>query len=114
MKNSIPLLGFFLIAIAFASCKSEDEKKAEIATATYVRFVDSITQKSSKDVLKNWTAIDSYFEKKSEELNMTIDKLEDNRDFDAKIDSATAQYEAFRNSILLQKRILNARTHRAQ
>ena len=103
MKYSIPLSGFFLITIAFTSCKSEQEKKAETVTNNYVRFVDSITNKNAVDALTNWSTIDKYFEKKSNELNIEIDKLEDSHDFDAKIDSATAKYEAFRNSILQQK-----------
>jgi hypothetical protein len=103
MKNSIPLLGFFLIAITFTSCKSEDEKRAEIVTNDYVRFVDSIIHKSDVDALANWPTIDNDFEKKTNELNIEIDKLEDSHDFDAKIDSATAKYEAFKISIILQK-----------
>lgn len=99
MKNSIPLLGFFLTAISFTSCKTETEKRAEIVTDNYIRFVDSITDKTGADASANWSTIEKYFEKKSNELNSTIDNLDDTSAFDAKIDSATAKYEAFRNSI---------------
>ena len=101
MKKSIPLLGLILIAIAFTSCKSEEEKRAEEVTNNYVHFIDSITHKSTADVLANWKAINMEFEKKMVEINTEIDKLEDNHDFDAKIDSATAKYEALKKSILL-------------
>jgi hypothetical protein len=103
MKYSTSLLGFFLIAFSFISCKSEQEKRVELLTNQYVRLVDSITQKSNDTALANWPSIEHYFEKKTSEINVEVDKLEDNHDYDAKIDSATAKYEAFRNSIILQK-----------
>lgn len=103
MKYSTSLLGFFLIAFSFTSCKSKEEKRVELLTEQYVRLVDSITQKSTNTALANWPSIEHYFEKKTSEINVEVDKLEDNHDFDAKIDSASAKYEAFRNSIILQK-----------
>ena len=108
MKNSIPLLGLFLLVISFTSCKTETEKRAEIVTDNYVRFVDSVTHKTTADAAANWSTIEKYFEKQSNELNCTIDNLDDTSAFDAKIDSATAKYEAFRNSILQQKEVFKA------
>ena len=102
MKNLIPLLGFFLIANAFTSCKSDAEKNVEIVTDDYVRFVDSITDKTTLDARQNWKSIEKSFEKKSDELNLVMDNLEDNASFDARIDSATEKFEAFRNSIFKQ------------
>lgn len=106
MKNSVLLFGFFFLTITFTSCKSEKEKKAELVTNKYVCFIDSVTQKTTADAAANWSTIEKYFEKQSNELNSTIDNLEDTADFDAKIDSATAKYEAFRHSIWQQKGIL--------
>lgn len=105
MKNVILLFGFVFL-FTFTSCKSEQEKKAELVTNRYVRFIDSVTQKTTADAAANWSTIEKYFEKQSTELNSTIDDLEDTADFDAKIDSATAKYEAFRHSIWQQKGIL--------
>lgn len=101
MKNAIPLLGFFLIAISFTSCKTEEEKKAEQATNNYVHFVDSIGQKSTSNILANWTVINTSFENKTDEINNEIDKLDDNHDYDAKIDSAAAKYNVLKKSVLL-------------
>ena len=90
MKNAILLFGF-LFLFTFTSCKSEKEKKAELVTNKYVRFIDSVTQKTTADAAANWSTIEKYFEKQSTELNSTIDDLEDTADFDAKIDSETAK-----------------------
>ena len=102
MKNLIPLLGFFLIANAFTSCKSDAEKNVEIVTDDYVPFIHSITDITTLDARQNWKSIEKSFEKKSNELNLGMDNLEDNESFDARIDSATEKYEAFRNSIFKQ------------
>lgn len=103
MKYSILLLGFFLIAITFTACKTEDEKRAQLLTENYVRLVDSITDKSAEDAAANWRSIEQYYETKTEEINFQIDKLDDNHDYDAKIDSAIAKYESFKNKIFLKK-----------
>ncbi|RDI53762.1 hypothetical protein [Flavobacterium glaciei] len=106
MKNALALFGFLFLIITFTSCKSDKEKKAELVTNKYVRFVDSVTQKTTADAAANWSTIEKYFEKQSTELNSTIDQLENTAAFDAKIDSATAKYEAFRNSIRERKKNL--------
>lgn len=103
MKYSTKLLVLFLIVLTFNSCQSEEEKNAEILTKKYVRLVDSITNKNALDAMSHWPGIEQYFEKKTNEINVEIDKLDDNHDFDARIDSATAKYERFRNKIILQK-----------
>ena len=107
MKNPVLLFCFLFLTITFTSCKSEKEKKAELVTNKYVRFIDSVTDNTAAAAAPNWPTIEKYFEKQSTELNSTIDELEDTADFDAKIDSATAKYESFRHSIWQQKGILN-------
>ena len=97
MKKLTSLLGFFTLAIAFTSCKSDQQKKAEIVTSEYVLFIDSVTSKGTANAMENWDAIARDFDKKSNKLNIEIDKLEDITAFDKKINPATAKYEAFRN-----------------
>ena len=99
MKNPAPIVGFLMILIAFTSCKSDQQKKAEIVTNNYVRFIDSVTNKGTIDAVNNWKKIAKDFDKKSSELNIEIDKLEDVKIFDKRINPATEKYEAFRNLI---------------
>ena len=86
--------------MTFSSCKSDQQKKAELATTNYVKFVDSIAQQGTANIIMNWNEISKDFEQKSKELNTEIDKLEDITIFDDKINPATAKYEAFRNLAL--------------
>lgn len=103
MKYSIPLFGLSLITIPFTSCTSEQEKTVQVGTDNYVRFVDSVVNLNTDSAQANWNRIEKDFDKKSTQLNIEIDKLEENHDFDAKIDSATVKYEAFKISIIHQK-----------
>lgn len=92
-------LRFLLLIITFTACQSEAEKKVERVTNDYVRFVDSVTNKGAVDVRTNWNQIEKAFDKKTTELNIKIDNLEDNTALGAKMDSATRKYEAFRKTI---------------
>ncbi len=103
MKNLIPLLGFFIIIISFTSCKNDQHLKAEMVTNNYVRFIDSVTNLGTSNAIKDWNNIEKDFDKKSNELNTEIDKLEDITIFDKKINPATAKYEAFRSKTFEQK-----------
>ena len=100
MKTIVALFSFFIILMTFSSCKSDQQKKAELATTNYVKFVDSIAQQGTGNIIMNWNEISKDFEQKSKELNTEIDKLEDITIFDDKINPATAKYEAFRNLAL--------------
>ncbi|WP_188050164.1 hypothetical protein [Flavobacterium sp. GP15] len=97
MKTFKILLSLAIITLSFSSCKSDQQKKAEIVTNNYVRFVDSVTNIGRINAVENWNAIAKSFDKKSNELNIEIDKLEDVTIYDKKINPATAKYENFRN-----------------
>ncbi|UFH45241.1 hypothetical protein LNP27_08835 [Flavobacterium galactosidilyticum] len=106
MKTIAALLSFFTILITFSSCKSDQQKKAELITKNYVKFVDSIASQETTNITKNWNEISKDFEEKSKELNTEIDKLEDITIFDDKINPATEKYEALSN-LAFQKKTEN-------
>lgn len=97
------LVGILVIIAALNSCKSNEEKRAEVVTNNYIRFIDSVTTNGTIDALTNWNAIQKCYEKKSNELNLQIDMLEDTTIFDEKINAATSKYETFRNLIVEKK-----------
>ncbi|SHM12132.1 hypothetical protein [Flavobacterium xanthum] len=103
MINFIHLVGILIIANALHSCESNEEKKAEIVTNNYIRFIDSVTTSGTNDALTNWNTIQKCYEKKSNDLNLQIDLLEDNTIFDEKINAATSKYETFRSLIMEKK-----------
>ena len=97
MKPLVAQLSFFIILITFSSCKSDQQKKAELVTNNYVKFVDSIANQPTNSITRNWDEISKDFEEKSKELNTEIDKLEDITIFDDKINPATEKYESLTN-----------------
>ncbi len=100
MKNYKCLLYLiFILAISF-SCQTESEKRIEIATKDFIRFIDSVTKHKKEDAKKNWESIEKNFEEKLKALNMRIDSVEETSEFESKIDSATLQFEAYRESVL--------------
>ena len=103
MKTVVALVSFFIILIAFSSCKSDQQKKAELVTNDYVKFVDSIANQGTSNIIRNWNEIAKDYEEKSKELNSEIDKLEDITIFDDKIDPATEKYEVIRNLAFQKK-----------
>lgn len=103
MKTVVALVSFFIILIAFSSCKSDQQKKAELVTNDYVKFVDSIANQGTNNITRNWNEIAKDYEEKSKELNSEIDKLEDITIFDDKIDPATEKYEVIRNLAFQKK-----------
>ena len=103
MKNLIPLLGFFIFVINFTSCQSDQHKKVEFVINNYVRGIDSVANKGTRNAIKHWKDIERDFDKKTNELNTEIDKLEDIKIFDKKINPATEKYENFRSKTFEQK-----------
>lgn len=99
MKNASIILLILLLNIFFLSCQSEAEKKVEIVTNDYVRFVDSVTSRNKADAKANWNKIERAFEKKTTELNLKMDNLEDSENFGAKMDSASKKYKSFKQAL---------------
>lgn len=103
MKYSILFLGLIMSSIILYSCNTTNDQQAEIAANNYVRFVDSVVKKGKENGIKNWNAISKEYDKKSNELHIEIDKLENDTILDEKINIATAKYETFRNQTFEEK-----------
>ena len=97
MKKIKILFSIAILTLGITSCKSDQQKKAETVTNKYIQFVDSVTNIGRINAVENWNAIAKSYDKKSNELNIEIDKLEDVTIYDKKINPATAKYENFRN-----------------
>ncbi|MBQ0908223.1 hypothetical protein KBJ98_05860 [Flavobacterium sp. F-328] len=99
MKNAAKLIVLLTLCFTIISCKSEAEKKVEIVTNNYVRFVDSVTSRNKADAKANWNKIEKAFEKKTIELNFKMDNLEDSKNLGVKMDSATKKYKSFKQAL---------------
>lgn len=68
------LIACFIVMI---SCKSEEEKQAEITIAQYERFVDSLNQVTMEEAEPNLAKMEAEFELKSEEAEKAMQELSD-------------------------------------
>lgn len=108
MKKLIKSTGLLTILLAFVSCTSEQEKKAERLTDNYIRFVDSVAAIPTDEAAAKWDQIEKIYDKKTNQLNTEVDKLENKTAIDKKINEAEARYENFKILIIEKKVILDA------
>ncbi|WP_158728147.1 MULTISPECIES: hypothetical protein [unclassified Flavobacterium] len=99
MRNFKKHLYLLVILIISISCQTESEKKIEIATNDFIRFIDSVTKYKTEDAQKNWSTIEKDFEQKLNALNLRIDSSEGTTEFESKIDSASEKFESYRKSV---------------
>ncbi|WP_395063417.1 DUF6565 domain-containing protein [Flavobacterium sp.] len=105
----IKLLGLFLILVAFTSCKSEQEKRTELLANNYVKYIDSLINGGSDAAAAKWDEIEKDFDKKTDELNIEVDKLEDKSMLDRIINTSTVKYETFKKEVVEKKSLLDAK-----
>ena len=98
----LPAALFFIVVVIYSCTKTNDER-AQLVTTNYERFIDSVVKTGSENGIKNWNSIDQEYNKKSTELQLEIDKLEDHTNWDKNINSAAAKYEQFRNKTIEEK-----------
>jgi hypothetical protein len=108
MKKLIKSTGLLTVILAFVSCTSEQEKKAERLTDNYIRFVDSVAAIPSDEAAAKWNEIEKIYDNKTSTLNTEVDKLENKAKLDKKINEAVARYENFKILIIEKKVILDA------
>lgn len=103
MKTTKLLLGTAVLAISFTACKNEKQEAAEKSLNNYVTYVDSLSGVAANDAEQNWDAIESSFEKKSKELENSMESLTSDAEAQAKIEASRAKYEVLRLKIEAQK-----------
>lgn len=78
MMKTTQRFGLLLtLLIVIISCKSEEEKQAEITIAEYERFVDSLNQVTMDEAEPNLAKMEAEFELKSEEAEKAMEEFSD-------------------------------------
>lgn len=76
MMKTTQRFGFLLtLLVVILSCKSEEEKQAEITIAEYERFVDSLNQVTMDEAEPNLAKMEAEFELKSEEAEKAMEEF---------------------------------------
>lgn len=108
MKKVIKSIGVLTILLAIVSCTSKQEKKVQQLTDNYIRFVDSVAAIPADEAATKWNEIEKVYDKKVNQLNREVDKLDNKSAIDKKINEADARYENFKIIIIEKKVVLDA------
>lgn len=98
MKIKKLILGMFVIALGFSSCKDEKERKAEKAVDAYVVYVDSL-EKDSVVTKDNWATIQANYELRNAEAETALANLKDDKEAQERINASRAKYEELKAKI---------------
>ncbi len=93
MKTSKALLGLTIIAVGFTSCKSDEEKKAEITINTYSTYVDSVGNVAAADAKANWESIDAEYMQRTTDAEAALENMKDRTAAEEKLNASKARYE---------------------
>lgn len=109
MKTLIKPFALLSLITLFTSCKNEEQERVEKLTESYVNYVDSLASVSSDDVVIRWSEIEEEFNSKTTSLKNEINKLDDKKDLDKKIQAVAIKYEAFKKGVLAKKAEIDAK-----
>lgn len=93
MKKKNLILVLALIVLGFASCKSDEETKAEKSVESYIVFVDSVENVAPSDAVVNWQTIDASYQLKVSEAEMALENLKEKEKAQERINTSKSKYE---------------------
>ena len=99
MKIKNLVLGLAVIAMAFVSCKSEEETNAEKTVDTYVVYVDSLGNVASTDAKTNWAEIESEYQRRTTEAEAALANMKDKTKAQERLDASRARYEELKMKV---------------
>jgi len=99
MKKINLILGSAIIAVAFASCKSEGEQQAEKTVGAYEKYVDSVTNVAVADAKANWQSIEVAYNQKTAEAEAALAELKDKANAEARLEKSKAKYADLKSKL---------------
>ncbi|HEX9979331.1 MAG TPA: hypothetical protein VGB50_02065 [Flavobacterium sp.] len=93
MKTNNLLLGAAVLAVAFTSCKNEEEERAEKSVDRYVTYVDSIGNVADNDARTNWQAIDAEYSQRTADAEAAMANMKDKEKAEERLNASRAKYE---------------------
>jgi len=97
MKRINLFLGSAIIAVAFASCKSENEKQAEKTVDAYEKYVDSVTNVAVADAKANWQSIEVSYNQKTADAEAALAEMKDKANAEARLEKSKAKYAGLKS-----------------
>ncbi|WP_306567829.1 hypothetical protein [Flavobacterium lindanitolerans] len=99
MKRINLFLGSAIIAVAFASCKSENEKQAEKTVDAYEKYVDSVTNVAVADAKANWQSIEVSYNQKTADAEAALAEMKDKANAEARLEKSKEKYAGLKSKL---------------
>lgn len=99
MKKINLFLGSAIIAVTFASCKSESEQQAEKTVGAYEKYVDSVTNVAVADAKANWESIEVSYNQKTAEAEAALAELKEKANAEARLEKSKAKYADLKSKL---------------
>lgn len=99
MKSKFLLLATAVFALAFSSCKNEEEEQAKKTVDNYATYVDSVSNVAVNDAKANWDAINARSEQQLAEAKEALAKLKDKSQAEEKVTAAETKYSEFKTKV---------------
>ncbi|AWA30004.1 hypothetical protein HYN48_07895 [Flavobacterium magnum] len=99
MKTNYLLSGFAVMALGFASCKSDGEQKAEKTVDSYEKYADSVSSVAVADAKTNWAAIEAEYSQRTAEAEAALAEFKDKAAAEARIEKAKAKYTELKTQV---------------
>jgi hypothetical protein len=93
MKTKFLMFGLAAFATTFVSCKSEEEKRAEMTVDRYEKYVDSIANVSADEAKANWEEIDAEYARRTTDAEAALASMKDREAAQKRIDDKRTKYE---------------------
>lgn len=93
MKTKFLMLGLSIAALSFTSCKSDEEKQAEMTVDRYEKYIDSLANVSSDEAKANWEAIEAEYAQRTTDAEAAVASFKDREAAEKRVNDSKAQYE---------------------
>lgn len=93
MKTKFLMIGLGVFASTFVSCKSEEEKQAEMTVDRYEKYVDSVANVSADEAKANWETIEAEYARRATDAEAALASMKDREAAQKRLDDKRAKYE---------------------
>lgn len=93
MKTKFLMLSLSVAAVSFTSCKSDEEKQAEMTVDRYEKYVDSLANVSADEAKANWESIEAEYAARTTDAEAAVASFKNPEAAEKRVTESKTQYE---------------------
>ncbi|HRN97805.1 MAG TPA: hypothetical protein PLA69_00580 [Flavobacterium sp.] len=102
MKTKFLMIGLGAFASTFISCKTDEEKQAEMTVDRYEKYVDSVANVSADEAKANWEAIEAEYARRTTDAEAALASMKDREAAQKRLDDKRAKYEEIKSKYVAE------------